>query len=119
MNEVDKKCVFKFLFQLIPRERGIFAVKEGHGWGSLACEICQYGDCKKLMQNVSMELFEIIINRGDGLKVFRILESELLMEGSRANKKNAGSQRRWLIWAIVRGWTGGPYGSVGRRQPSF
>ena len=42
----------------------------------------------------------------------------VIPEGSGANKKNTGTQRRWFIWAIVRGWTGGPHGSVGRRYPS-
>ena len=54
MNEVSEKCALKGLFQLIPRETGIFAVKMGNGRGSLARAFCQYADSENASKNVSI-----------------------------------------------------------------
>ena len=45
-------------------------------------------------------------------------ECTVIQEGHRANMENAGSQRRRLIRAVVRGRTGCPHGSISRRYPS-
>ena len=98
MNEVSKKCAFKCLFHLIPRERGIFAVKMSNGRGSRACTFCQYADSKNARKNVSMEPSEIIDFRDDGLKTFWIFDNGIVDGRQSISKKSFPPQNVAIAW---------------------
>ena len=57
---------------------------------------------------------EVITHQTIGWEESRVT---VVQEGSRADKENAGSQRRRLIRAVVRGWAGWSHRSISRRYP--